>query len=180
MKATLKRALSVLCALALCIGLLPVSALAADENTQNEYVQFDYGSPITGSGWTYTVRLLKPDGDELTSLTVHDFARGNSHTNTLTLLGDTAQNYQIASIEQSPGIISWQQISETSTSISYQSTYTGDSATLTVQLAPFFNEDDVKIEGEEITDWYHNFYYNMHLDYASGFGAYASPQVSTR
>ena len=50
MKATLKRALSVLCALALCIGLLPVSALAADENTQNEYVQFDYGSPITGSG----------------------------------------------------------------------------------------------------------------------------------
>ncbi|MCI6249101.1 ferredoxin [bacterium] len=38
----------------------------------------------------------------------------------------------------------------------------------------------VKLSDEEITDWYHNFYYNMHLDYASGFGAYASPQVSTR
>ena len=40
MKTNLKRVLSLVCALALCIGMLPMSALAATQT--GEYVTLDY------------------------------------------------------------------------------------------------------------------------------------------
>ena len=149
-------------ALVMVLSLIPtvaVSALAADETQENAYISFDYGSPISGSGGTYTIRVLMPNGNELTSLTVNNYAKGDSHSNTITLLGDTANSYEISSISQNTGTISSQEISQST--VTYRATFTEDSATLTVQLAEVFNADNVQISGDEITNFYGDIYYSV-------------------
>ena len=144
MKATLKRALSVLCALALCIGLLPVSALAAEEVAQNEYIKFDYESPITsGEMGTVTIIVQDSDGKELGDpIIINDYYKTVAHPNTLSLMTD---QYEIESVTVSRG--TKVNLSSSQNEVTFSWTFTADQATLYVTLCEPF-ESPVIIGGE--------------------------------
>ena len=99
MKATLKRALSVLCALALCIGLLPVSALAAESS--NDYIKFEYSYGAEAVRTDMTVYVQDEYGNELgTPIVLNDFYSGVvTHVN-ITCLDS---QYEIMSVEHRSG-----------------------------------------------------------------------------
>ena len=101
MKTNLKRILSVICALALCIGLLPMSALAAGGNSaQNEYVKFDYSEEIA-VGTDFTVRVQDASGTQLGNpITVSDFPLAVVTNVTITCL---KSEYEIMSVETDSG-----------------------------------------------------------------------------
>lgn len=101
MKTNLKRILSVICALALCIGLLPMSALAAGGNSvQNEYVKFDYSEEIA-AGTDFTVRVQDASGTQLGEpITVSDFPLAVVTNVTITCL---KSEYEIMSVETDSG-----------------------------------------------------------------------------
>lgn len=145
-----KRLLALLLVLMLVVSLLPVGALADDGYYSNEFVTFEYDGAQGAITETkqYTVNLIKPDGSLLNSFTVPDYNRSDSHDNKLTLSGSISGEYEIDSISQDPGIISSSSINKCE--VTYHSTFTGDSATLTVQLAEVFDESNVEINGGEV------------------------------
>ena len=145
-----KRLLAMLLVLIMVVSLLPVGALADDGYYSNEFVTFEYDGAQGAITETkqYTVNLIKPDGSLLNSFTVPDYNRSDSHDNKLTLSGSISGEYEIDSISQDPGIISSSSINKSE--VTYHSTFTGDSATLTVQLAEVFDESNVEINGGEV------------------------------
>lgn len=145
-----KRLLALLLVLMLVVSLLPVGALADDGYYSNEFVTFEYDGAQGAITETkqYTVNLIKPDGSLLNSFTVPDYNRSDSHDNKLTLSGSISGEYEIDSISQDPGIISSSSINKCE--VTYHSTFTGDSATPTVQLAEVFDESNVEINGGEV------------------------------
>ena len=145
-----KRLLAMLLVLMMVVSLLPTGALADDGYYSNEFVTFEYDGAQGAITETkqYTVNLIKPDGSLLNSFTVPDYNRSDSHDNKLTLSGSISGEYEIDSISQDPGIISSSSINKSE--VTYHSTFTGDSATLTVQLAEVFDESNVEINGGEV------------------------------
>ena len=151
-----RKFLAALLALVMVFSMIPVSASAEEATDTDNGVTFEYGNSLLPKG-TFTVTVLAPDGTQYSQITVSDFSKSDSHSNTLTINND---KYEIASISLSDGVLSSHKISDNKQSVEFICTFTQDSSTLTVQLAEHFYESQVTIEGEEIK---HNgiFYYDI-------------------
>lgn len=151
-----RKFLAALLALVMVFSMIPVSASAEEATDTDNGVTFEYGNSLLPKG-TFTVTVLAPDGTQYSQITVSDFSKSDSHSNTLTINND---KYEIASISLSDGVLSSHKISDNKQSVEFICTFTQDSSTLTVQLAEHFEESQVIIEGEEIK---HNgiFYYDI-------------------
>lgn len=141
-----RKFLAALLALVMVFSMIPVSASAEEATDTDNGVTFEYGNSLLPKG-TFTVTVLAPDGTQYSQITVSDFSKSDSHSNTLTINND---KYEIASISLSNGVLSSHSISENKHSVDFHCTFTQDSSTLTVQLAEHFDESQVAIEGEEI------------------------------
>ena len=141
-----RKFLAALLALVMVFSMIPVSASAEEATDTDNGVTFEYGNSLLPKG-TFTVTVLAPDGTQYSQITVSDFSKSDSHSNTLTINND---KYEIASISLSNGVLSSHSISENKHSVDFRCTFTQDSSTLTVQLAEHFDESQVAIEGEEI------------------------------
>lgn len=142
-----RKFLAALLALVMVFSMIPVSASAEEATDTDKGVTFEYGNSILPKG-TFTVTVLAPDGTQYSQITVSDFSKSDSHSNTLTINND---KYEIASISLSDGVLSSHKISDNKQSVEFICTFTVySSSTLTVQLAEHFDESQVAIEGEEI------------------------------
>lgn len=141
-----RKFLAALLALVMVFSMIPVSASAAGATDTDNRLTFEYGNNILPEG-TFTVTVLTPDGTEYSQITVNDFSKSDSHKNTLVINSD---EYEIASISLSNGILSSYSISADKHSVDFYCTFTDSSSTLTIQLAEYFDESLVTIEGEEI------------------------------
>ena len=142
-----RKFLAALLALVMVFSMIPVSASAEEATDTDNGVTFEYGNSILPKG-TFTVTVLAPDGTQYSQITVSDFSKSDSHSNTLTINND---KYEIASISLSDGVLSSHKISDNKQSVEFICTFTVySSSTLTVQLAEHFDESQVAIEGEEI------------------------------
>ena len=135
MKTNLKRILSVICALALCIGLLPMSALAAAQPSGGNCFTLDYDNEGTQKR-TVTVNLYKPSGNLLDTLTVHD-SRSRQQEYTITLSDATAEEYDIESVSVDGGNLGDSTLAADSYKF-WLGLVLEDSSTVNVQLCPQF------------------------------------------
>lgn len=102
-----KKVLSVILALVLCLGLLPVSVFA--ENVNNDsYVDVDYWD-VSLAELELTVNVVDSDGNELSTFVIPDMIRTAS-TMTITLKEEQRPYYKIQGVKIADGSISdWSQ-----------------------------------------------------------------------
>ena len=117
MKTNLKRVLSLVCALALCIGMLPMSALAATQT--GEYVTLDYENDGIINDKHIVVNVYVDDA-LVQKTEVEDAKRTDNHV-TLTVVND---GYEIDNV-QFDRIVNGEDISYDRKTYSFQRSWTG-------------------------------------------------------
>ncbi len=151
MKTNLKRVLSLVCALALCIGLLPVSALAAGGQA-TDYISLSENSGTSTGAEENNILIRVKDSETGEILGETYFSR--KHTNNeLTISLVSPDVYDIESVDFDRGSVTSED--KSADSYSFRFTFT-DVATITVTICPQFVPPrvDEYIDGYGVTRTY--------------------------